>query len=123
MNFINPELKKSTDTRTRALAMAEAALDKKALDLVVLDVREVTTIADYFIICSGGTSRQVKAIAEEIDFRLSAERVFPRHIEGFPDCHWVLMDYGDIVVHVFDEETREYYDLDGLWGDAPKVTV
>jgi ribosome-associated protein len=113
---------KLTDTKTKALAMAGAAEDKKALDIVVLDVREVTTLADYFVICSGVTSRQVKAIADEIDFRLSAERVFPHHIEGFPDCHWVLMDYGDIVVHIFDEETREYYDLDGLWGDAPKVT-
>jgi ribosome-associated protein len=114
---------KVTDTKAKALAMAGAAMDKKALDLVVLDVREVTTLADYFIICSGATSRQVKAIADEIDFRLSAERVFPHHIEGLPACHWVLMDYGDIVVHVFDDEAREYYDLDGLWGDAPKVAV
>ena len=103
--------------------MAQAALVKKAEDLVLLDVREVTYIADYFIICSGNTSRQVKAVVDEIDYKLSAEGLFPNHVEGFPDCHWVLMDYGDIVVHVFDAEAREYYDLDGLWGDAPSVEV
>jgi len=112
-----------TDSRERAVEIAAAAVDKKALDVLVLDVREITTLADYFIICSGNTGRQVKAIADEIDFRLSAHRSFPRHIEGFPGCRWVLMDYGDVVVHVFDEEAREYYDLDGLWGDAPRVEI
>lgn len=111
------------DTKETAIEMARAALDKKALYLLVLDVRELTSLADYFIICSGNTSRQVKAIADEIDYRLSSVRVFPHHIEGFPDCRWVLMDYGDIVVHVFEEEAREYYDLEGLWGDAERVAV
>ena len=103
--------------------MAKAALDKQADDLLVLDVRELTSIADYFIICSGNTSRQVKAIVDEIDYQLSKGRTYPHHVEGVPECRWVLMDYGDIVVHVFDTETREYYDLEGLWGDAHKVPV
>ena len=111
------------DPEEKALEMARAALDKKAENLVVLDVREVTTLADYFVICTGNTSRQVKAIAEEIDYKLSAGRVFPHHVEGFPESRWVLMDYGDVVVHVFEPEAREFYDLDGLWGDAPKVEV
>lgn len=116
------ELKKTVSKET-ALKIADAAGSKKAEDLLILDVREVTYIADYFIICSGQTSRQVKAIVEEIDFKLSAERVYPNHVEGYPDCRWVLMDYGDIVVHVFENEAREFYDLEGLWGDAPKVKV
>ena len=109
--------------RKKALTVAEAALDKQATDVLVLDVSSVTAIADYFVICSGATSRQVKAIADEVDSRLSKERVLPHHVEGMPECRWVLMDYGDVVVHVFDDEAREYYDLEGLWGDAPKVGV
>ena len=116
-------LLKPSDTKDAAMAIAEAAASKKAEDIKVLDVREITSLADYFIICSGNTSRQVKAIVDEIGFRTSSFRVFPHHIEGVPECRWVLMDYGDIVVHVFEEETREYYDLDGLWGDAPRVGV
>jgi len=111
------------DIKELALAMARGAIEKKAESLVVLDVRGVTYLADYFIICSGNTTRHAKAIADEIDYRLSAEGIFPTHVEGFPDCRWVLMDYGDIIVHVFDAETRAYYDLDGLWGDAPIVKV
>lgn len=83
----------------------------------------MTSLADYFVICSGNTSRQVKAIVDEIDYRLSAARVIPHHVEGLTESKWVLMDYGDVVVHVFDEETREYYDLEGLWGDARHVKV
>lgn len=111
------------DTREKALEMARAALEKKAERLIVLDVREITTIADYFIICSGNTSRQVNAIADEVDYVLSKGGVYPHHVEGVPECRWVLMDYGDVVVHVFDTETREYYDLEGLWGFAPQVEV
>ncbi|MHB8174831.1 MAG: ribosome silencing factor [Nitrospirota bacterium] len=103
--------------------IAGAALGKKAEDLLVLDVREITTLADYFVICSGSNSRQVKAIAEEIDFRLSRERVYYLRIEGLPECRWALMDYGDIIVHIFEPEAREFYDLDGLWGDAPRLEI
>jgi len=80
-------------------------------------------MADYFVICSGNTSRQVKAIAEEVDYRLGVGKVTPHHIEGYADCLWVLMDYGDVVVHVFEAETRDYYDLEGLWGDGLEVEV
>lgn len=114
---------KKADTRKMALEIAAAALEKKAEGMLVLDVREITYIADYFIICSGSNTRQVKAITEEIDYRLSKDGVFPSHVEGFPDCRWVLMDYGDVIVHVFDEEARFYYDLEGLWGEAERVSV
>ncbi len=115
--------KKTVETLDMALAAARAAMDKKAEDVRLLDVRPVTYLADYFVICSGATARQVKAIADEIDMRLSAERVYPMSVEGFPDCRWVLMDYGDVVVHIFENEAREFYDLDGLWGVAPRVPV
>ena len=91
--------------------------------MLVLDVHDITNIADYFVICSGATARQVKAIADEVDHRLSKGRVFPQHVEGAAESIWLLMDYGDVVVHVFEAENRAYYDLEGLWGDAPKVAV
>jgi len=109
------------EAKEKAIAIARAALEKKAEDTIVLEVGHITTIADYFVICSGNTARQVKAIADEIDFKLSNDRVYPHHVEGVHDCRWVLMDYSDVVVHVFELETRGYYDLDGLWGDAPEV--
>lgn len=87
-----------------------------------MDVRKITTLADYFVICSGNSTRQVKAIADEIDYKLNAGRVLPHHVEGVSECRWVLMDYSDVVVHIFEAGAREYYDLEGLWGDAPVVS-
>lgn len=107
----------------RAVAIAKAALEKKAEDVRVLEVGGLTSLADYFIICSGNTDRQVKAIVEEIDRVMRASRELPHHIEGVPQYRWVLMDYTDVVVHVFDNVTREYYNLEGLWADAPAVEL
>lgn len=105
----------------KAVAIAKAALDKKAEDVRVLEVGGLTSLADYFVLCSGNTDRQVKAIVDEIEHVMKASRELPHHIEGVPQCRWVLMDYTDVVVHVFDKDTREYYNLDGLWADAPAV--
>lgn len=69
------------------------------------------------------SSRQVKAVAEAVEERLSKEKIYPSHIEGIPEARWVLMDYGDLVVHIFDEETRRYYELEKLWGDAPRLNL
>ncbi len=99
----------------------KAGLDKKALDLEILDLSGLTIFADYFVICSGTSTRQVKAIAEEIEESLSRRRVEPDHIEGAAEGKWILLDYGDTVVHVFLEETRAYYNLERLWGDAPRL--
>ncbi len=106
-----------------ALLAAEAALDKKAEDVVVLEVGPMLVITDYFVIASGGNDRQVKTIAEEIEARLEAEglRVIGR--EGQQECQWVLLDFGDLVVHVFQPETREFYRLEKLWGDVPRLDV
>ena len=106
-----------------ALLAAEAADGKKAYDLLVLDVRGLTSIADYFVICSASSTTQVGAIADGIGHALAGTGIRPSHVEGGPEATWVLMDYGDVVMHIFDDQARSYYSLDRLWGDAPCVPV
>jgi ribosome-associated protein len=108
--------------RDRALLAAQAASSKKAMDIVILDVGEVIGITDYFVICSGNTERQVKTIVEEVERRLREdEGVKPYRREGEREQRWVLIDYLDVVVHVFHREDREFYNLERLWSDAPQV--
>jgi ribosome-associated protein len=107
----------------KTLLLARFALEKKACDLVVMEVRELTSIADYFIICSGRSDRQVQSIAQGIDENLSAAGLAPLSMEGANRGHWVLMDFSDVIVHIFYEPVREFYDLDGLWGDAPRIEL
>lgn len=102
---------------------AQAADSKKAFDILILDLRKLTYITDYFVICSASNANQVSAIADEIGQLLARERVHPSHVEGQAVSSWVLMDYGDVVVHIFDEQTRSYYALERLWGDAARVPV
>ncbi len=101
----------------------EAALARKAEDVIVLDVGGLTSVADVFIICSGRSSRQVSAIADHIERFLKERKIKPLSIEGKSDGQWVLMDYGDVIIHVFYEETRRFYDLEGLWVDAKRITT
>lgn len=98
-----------------------AAEDKKASEVTVLKLIEVTTFADYFVICSGNSARQVQAIADEIEESLRNQKVRPLHIEGYKNAEWVLMDYGPLIVHVFTEQARRFYDLERLWRDAEKM--
>jgi ribosome-associated protein len=98
-----------------------AALGKKAIDLVVLDVRELSSIADVFIICSGRSNRQVMAIAEHIQVDLKKHGITPLSVEGKKEGHWVLLDYGHVIIHVFYEPVRSFYDLEGLWIDAKRI--
>lgn len=107
----------------KALLLTRFALEKKARDLVVMDVRDVTSIADYFIICSGSSDRQVQSIAQGIDENLSAVGHRPLSVEGVHRGHWVLMDFSDVIVHIFYEPVREFYDLEGLWSHAPRVEL
>lgn len=100
----------------------EAALEKKAERPVILDLRELGSITDYFIVCHGRNTRQVKAIADRIEEVLKALGVTPNHIEGYDAAEWILMDFYDFVVHVFTDETRNYYSLEKLWSDAPRLT-
>lgn len=109
-------------------AMAEAiagfASDKKAIDIIELDLRGVLGYADYFVVCTGNTDRQVKAIHDGIHEGMKKEHgLYPRRVEGLPQAHWVLMDYLDVVVHVFTPETRAFYRLEQLWGEAPARTL
>ncbi|MFY9824749.1 MAG: ribosome silencing factor [Thermoanaerobaculia bacterium] len=110
------------DTVGRVRAAVAAAEDRKAVDLKVLHLQQVSDFTDYFLICSGTNERQVQAIADAVEERLRADKVRPLHIEGYNRAQWVLLDYGDLVVHVFLEEPRRFYALERLWGDAPDVT-
>ncbi|HKI85728.1 MAG TPA: ribosome silencing factor [Thermoanaerobaculia bacterium] len=112
-----------TDTVDRVRAVAAAALDRKALDLKILDLSGVSDFTDYFIVCSGGSDRQVRAIADHVEECLREQGVRPLHSEGRELGRWVLLDYGDLLLHVFDQETREFYQLERLWSDAADVTA
>jgi ribosome-associated protein len=113
----------ATSAWERALLLVGSALDKKACDLTVLEVRDLTSIADYFIICSGRSDRQVQSIAQGIEADARESGVVPYAVEGATRGHWVLMDFSDVIVHIFYEPVRLFYDLDGLWIDAPRVTL
>lgn len=100
----------------------KAADSKQAKDLLVLDLRDISTFADFFVICSGTNSRQIQAIADEIQMRLKKLGEQANSIEGYQNAEWVLMDYGDYLIHVFSEKARAYYDLERLWRDAKSVS-
>lgn len=101
----------------------QAAEEKKSWDVTVLDIRKISVIADYFIICSGRSKIQVQAIAENILEKMESEGVTVQRREGFREGEWVLLDFGDVVVHVFQDAVRQFYNLERLWGDAPVVGV
>ncbi len=107
----------------KALLLCQYALEKKAYDLVLLEVRDVTSIADYFIICSGRSDRQVQSIARGLDENIGNMGVSPLSIEGLTRGQWVLLDFSDVIVHVFYQLVREFYDLEGLWAHAPRVEL
>jgi ribosome-associated protein len=105
-------------------AIVGYASDRKALDIVQLDLREMLGYTDYFVICTGRSDRQTKAIHDGIYEGLkSTRRRLPRRVEGLPGARWILMDYLDVIVHVFTPETRDYYRLEQLWGEAPVLAV
>ncbi len=103
-----------------AAAIAHYASDRKALDVVQLDLRRILDYTDYFVICTGRTDRQTKAIHDAVYQGMKSEHgMLPRRVEGLPEARWILLDYLDVVVHVFTPEVREYYRLEQLWGEAP----
>ena len=102
---------------------AEAADGKMARDLTALDISEISSFASWFLICTGDSSRQIQAITDEIEMRLKQVGVRPDHIEGYRNAEWVVMDYSDLVVHVFSKTARAYYDLERLWRDAVPVEL
>ena len=108
----------------RALQIAIKAVDdKKGVDMVAMDISGVASFADYFLICSGDSTRQIQAIADEIQEQLAADGHRPSHVEGYNNAEWILLDYGDLVIHIFSRRARAYYDLERLWRDAKLLDV
>ncbi|WP_202901628.1 ribosome silencing factor [Bryobacter aggregatus] len=105
------------------LAACRAAESKKALDLKILDLRNISSFTDYFLLCSGSNIRQNQAISDEIAKQLLELGLKATSVEGYGSANWILMDFGDFIVHIFSEESRGYYDLERLWGVAPAVAV
>lgn len=113
----------TTDSKTKSLLCLKAAIEKKALNPVLLELKEVTSFTDYFLLLSGKSDRQVQAIAQAIEEALKKRGIRPLGLEGTLGGKWVLMDYEDVVVHIFLEPIRKFYDLEGLWLDAPRIDL
>ena len=111
------------DTEDAVTIAAHAAGEKKATDLVVLDLRKAASFTEYFLICTGASTRQVQAISNAVEEALLKNGKRPLHIEGYSSAEWILLDYGDFIVHVFGSASRRFYDLERLWRDAPRVEV
>lgn len=111
------------ETKDFAKRIGELILSKKGYDIKILDLREISSVADYFIICSADSHIQVRAITDEIDDKLRDIGIKCHFKEGYNTLNWVILDYFDIVVHIFKNEAREFYNLEKLWGDAPTETI
>lgn len=112
-----------TETRERVLLCVNALLQKKARDLTILKVKAVSSFTDYFVICSGGSDRQVQALADAIREGMKEAGIIPLGVEGDKIGKWILLDYADVIVHVFYEPLREFYNLEQLWSDVPRMDV
>ena len=113
----------NTGSRDSALLCVRYALEKKAQDVVLMDVSATSSLADYFVLCSGRSDTQVQAIAQSVEQNLAAHGTRARSIEGLGAGQWVLVDFADVIVHVFLEPVREFYDLERLWARAPRITL
>ena len=115
--------KKEDDSRKRALLCVNASLEKKAKDITILNVKAISAFADYFIICSGTSDRQVRAVASAIQENLKRAGILPLGVEGEAAGRWILLDFDDVILHVFLESVRTFYDLERLWSEAPRMAV
>lgn len=106
-----------------AFLAGTSAAEKKAFDIRILNVSHITTIADYFVVCSGNSTTQIKAIADEIEDKMQEKGILVNHKEGYQTARWVLLDYGNIIVHVFHKEDREFYNIERFWSDADAVSI
>jgi len=117
-----PREQLATQTEPWAVAV-RAAQSKKAVDIRVLDLREITSFTDFFVICSGSNQRQIQAIGDEVESKLKELGALPLSLEGYEHAEWILADYGDFIVHIFSERARLYYDLERLWRQAKTVEI
>ena len=117
-----PKLRKTnrnpTENQKIAQRISELMLEKKALDIIIIDVRKITTLTDYFVVCTSNSQPQARAITDHINQKMKEEGVKSWHIEGYENLDWVLVDYINIVVHIFSKDAREYYELERLWADG-----
>lgn len=114
---------KNMDARERARLCVNASLEKKAKNIILLKVKEISAFTDYFLICSGASDRQVQAIASSIREKMKKDGMLPLGVEGESHGQWILMDYDDVIVHIFYEPVREFYDIERLWSEAPRMDV
>jgi len=114
---------RNRDTKDLAIACAALASDGKAEDIVILDVRTTSSFTDFFVIASGRSTRHVQALAEGIENELRSKRISTSRAEGLSEGKWVLLDFDDVIVHIFYHDQRDFYDLEGLWDDAPRVDL
>lgn len=122
MKKVHKDIQDASSLEVARLA-ALAALDKKAENLVILDVRGLSSIADFFVIMSGRSTRHVQGLSQAVDAALRHKNVKDGNTEGLNEGHWVLLDYNDVIVHIFYSEDRSFYDIEGLWHDAPRVEI
>ncbi len=106
-----------------AIKVAKILADKKAEDIQVINIADITVLADYFVICTGNNSTHVRTLGEEVDYMLGKDEIMPHHIEGHRSTEWILLDYGSVVVHVFYKESREFYNLERLWQDGVQLDL
>jgi ribosome-associated protein len=112
----------NTDNSTLK-TIIEALEDKKAEDIKVIDISEISTVADYFVITNGSNRSQIQALSDSVEEKLAANGIHPKNIEGYNGANWILMDYSDILVHIFDPESRGFYDLERMWRDGKNMDV
>jgi ribosome-associated protein len=115
--------KRNLESRKKALKLVEFVLEKKAIKPVILDVRKLTNICDYFVICSGETDKQTKAIYEEVLKKCEKNKIEIHHCENDNEAKWILIDFFDVILHIFNEEAREFYNLEYLWKEAKRVRI
>ena len=111
------------DSKEKSLFCAKAALEKKAFNVTILELKKASSVTDYFLICSGRSDRQVQAIAESIEEKMGEKGARPLGEEGMREGRWVLMDYDDLVIHIFYDQVRRHYDLEGLWIEVPRIEL
>lgn len=111
------------DSLKFAKSIAQLVQNKKGFDIKILDIRKISSISDYFVICSADVDKQVKAIADEVEEKLNSQGIKCFHREGYETLTWVILDYFDVIVHIFKTEARNYYNLEKLWGDAPVIPI